>query len=149
MLYSKLQADLIAAMKSGDTAKRDLLRMLQSNLKNLVINQNLELTDEVVIRQLRKEIKSRQDSIAAFKAANRDELAANEEAEIALIEPYLPAEIDDAKLQTRINELISEHQLAGVSALGKLIGLLKQEYGESVNPARLASLAKTALGLEQ
>lgn len=149
MLYSKLQADLIDAMKSGDAAKRDLLRMLQSNLKNLVINQKLELNDEVVIRQLRKEIKSRQDSITAFESANRHELVAKEAAEIALIEPYLPAEIDDSLVQARIKELISEHQLSGPSSLGRLIGLLKQEYGEGVNPARLAELAKTALSIEQ
>ena len=88
MLKEKLQEDLKAAMKAGETQKRDVLRMLVSAIKNKEIEKHGELTEEELQKVLAKEIKNRRKAIELFKQGNRQDLVNQNEAEIKILEPY-------------------------------------------------------------
>ena len=92
-LKTKLNDDLKQAMKSGDTVKRDTLRLLISSINNAEIAKKAPLADGDILRLVAKEIKRHQESIEAFKQGNRSDLAANEEAELDVLQDYMPEQI--------------------------------------------------------
>ncbi len=89
-LIQQLDEDLKAAMRSGDTLKRDTVRLLRGALKNAEIESREPLTDEAVLRVLAKEAKQRRDSIEEYKKGNRQDLVDREQAELEIIASYLP-----------------------------------------------------------
>src|SRR3989344_6496123 len=109
-LYQDLGDHLKAAMKSGDTGKRDTLRLFQSAVKNSAIEkrkQPAELTDAEVQDVIRRLVKQRKDSIAQYQAGNRPDLAEKEAAELHILEAYRPAELADEKLREIVIETLS------------------------------------------
>ena len=99
MLREQILEDIKSAMKSGDTFKRDALRMVNAALKQVEVDERIKLSDERVISILQKEIKSRVDSVEAYKKGGRDDLVKKEQGEIELIKTYLPAELSDDELK--------------------------------------------------
>jgi uncharacterized protein YqeY len=108
MLKEKLSSDLKEAMKAGDAAKRDVLRMLTSAIKNKEIEKRVELTDEQVLEVISSEVKKRRESVVQFTAGGRPELAEKEEAEIALLIGYLPEQMGEEELKKIVLETVAE-----------------------------------------
>ncbi len=107
MLKEKLSSDLKEAMKAGDAARRDVLRMLTSAIKNKEIEKRTELTDEQILDVISSEVKKRKESIIQFKAGNRNDLAEKEEAEIALLAVYLPEQLGEEELKKIVTETVA------------------------------------------
>jgi len=149
MIRDDIKAALVTAMKSGDKAGTQTLRMVQSNIKN----RDIELRtatgtgndDAMVTEVLQKMIKQRRESVELYRKGNREELAANEEAEIAVIERFLPAQLSDEEAQAAIAAIVSETGASSMKDMGRVMSLVKERLGTSIEPARASGLVKAAL----
>lgn len=125
-LYATIGEQLKDAMKSGDTAKRDTLRLLQSAAKNFAIDKRKaapELSDEEVVEVIRRMVKQRKDSIEQYRAGGREDLAAQEMAELELLSVYLPASMPEAELRVLVEEAIRETSATSKGEMGKVMGI--------------------------
>ena len=119
--------DLKAAMKARDADRLSVLRMLKAAIKNAAIEKGGQagvLDDPEATAVIRKQVKQRQDSIATFAQGNRPELAAREQAEIGLLEKYLPQALDPAELGRLVDEAIAEVGATGKAQMGAVMKAL-------------------------
>lgn len=127
MLYTKIQEDLKAALKEGETEKVSTLRFLLSAIKNKEIALRLpsvaqdQLTDEEVVAVIQKQARERRESIEAYSKANRDDLKQKEEAELAILQSYLPEQMSQAELEKIISETIGELGAGSLSDFGRVM----------------------------
>ncbi len=127
-LADQLAEDLKVAMRAKDTLALNTLRAVKSALKNSSIEKggaDVELDGGEAISIVRKQIKQRQDSVEQFTKAGRTELAEQEEAEIGILERYLPAALSEEELTTMVAAAISETGATGRSDMGKVMKILQ------------------------
>ncbi|HRY82296.1 MAG TPA: GatB/YqeY domain-containing protein [Candidatus Moranbacteria bacterium] len=125
MLKQKILDDLKSAMKSGDTAKRDTLRMLDSMVKNCEIEKKKReegLTDEEVQEVIARAIKQRKDSVSQYEAGGRPELAEKENKEIEILSAYMPLQMSEDDVRNEIKKVIAEIGAVSKSEMGKVMG---------------------------
>lgn len=124
-LKEKIISDLKDAMKSGDSVRRDTLRLLDSAVKNLEIEKKKRetgLDDAEVLEVISRAVKQRQDSIRQFEDGGRADLAEKEKIELEIIMPYLPAQLSKEAITAIVSEVIAQTGSAGVGDLGKVMG---------------------------
>jgi len=120
-LKARLEDDLKTAMRSGETVKRDTLRLVLAALKNKRIETGAELSDDEVLAVLASNVKSRQDSAQQYEQAGRQELADKEQAEIEIIQVYLPKQLSSDETRELVTQTIAELGLESKSQLGQLM----------------------------
>lgn len=140
-IREQILADIKEAMKAKDEFKRDTLRTLNAALKQVEVDQRIEMTDEVVLPLLQKEIKKRADSVELYIKGAREDLAKKEQGEIELIKAYLPAQLSDEELKEKIKNIIER---AGKN-LGDVMKIAKDEIGASAEAKRISMIAKELL----
>ena len=140
-IREQILADIKEAMKAKDEFKRDTLRTLNAALKQVEVDQRIEMTDEVVLPLLQKEIKKRADSVELYLKGARDDLAKKEQSEIELIKTYLPAQLSDDELKEKIKSIIEK---VGKN-LGAVMKTAKDEIGASAEAKRISMIAKELL----
>ncbi|EKE25744.1 MAG: hypothetical protein ACD_5C00047G0005 [uncultured bacterium] len=124
-LKEKITSDLKEAMKAGEVKKRDTLRLLDSAIKNTEIEKKKReegLNDEEVLEVISKAVKQRQDSIKQFEEGGRPELAEGEKEELAILVPYLPAQLPVEEVRKIVEETISQMGATSSADLGKVMG---------------------------
>ena len=121
VLRAKLSDDLKQALRSGDTVKRDTLRMLIASANNAEIAKQSALTDTDVLGVISKEVKRRQESIDAFKKGNRPDLVSKEEAEMAVLQSYLPKQMTRDEIIAVAREVIASVGAKGMGDKGKVM----------------------------
>jgi len=127
-LHKRIQEDLTASMKARDALRTSTLRMVQAALKNERIALLRELTDEDVVRVLQKGVRSRAESVRLFRQGGREELAAKEEAEMAILEAYLPSQLSPAEVDRAAAELIQELGIKNQKELGLFMKEFMKRY---------------------
>ena len=140
-IREQILADIKEAMKAKDEFKRDALRTLNAALKQGEVDQRIEMTDEVVLPLLQKEIKKRADSVELYLKGAREDLAKKEQSEIELIKTYLPAQLSDDELKEKIKSIIEK---VGKN-LGAVMKTAKDEIGASAEAKRISMIAKELL----
>ena len=140
-IREQILSDIKEAMKAKDEFKRDTLRMLNAALKQVEVDQRIEMTDEVVLPLLQKEIKKRADSVELYIKGAREDLAKKEQGEIELIKAYLPAQLSDEELKEKIKKIIER---VGKN-LGAVMKIAKDEIGASAEAKRISMIAKELL----
>ena len=125
-IYETLRADIIVAMKARDSAATTALRTADAAIKRVAIDANKDIDEAMVITTLRKAVKNLVDAKAEFAKGGRADLVAANEAEIKLLEKYLPAGLDAAKLEALIAAAIQETGALTKKEMGKVIGALKK-----------------------
>ena len=149
MIRERLKAALVAAMKGGDKAGTQTLRLVQSAIKNrdieLRTSDKAPDDDQLVTEVLQKMIKQRRESVDLYRQGNREELAAAEEAEIAVITRFLPAQMNDAEASAAIQAIIAETGGASMKDMGRVMALVKERHASEIEPARASALVKAAL----
>ncbi|MCJ7709444.1 MAG: GatB/YqeY domain-containing protein [Chloroflexi bacterium] len=123
-LRERLQADTTAAMRSGDALRRDVLRMVQNTIYNTEKAKKLTLSEDEILGVVVREVKTRRESIEAFRTGGREDLAAKEEAEIAILADYLPQALTDEELRALVDEGVAATGAASARDLGKVMGWL-------------------------
>ncbi len=132
-LKQRITDDMKAAMKSGDTLRRDTLRMLGAAIKNAEIEKRgAALAEADIVALVAREIKHRQESIEAFTAGNRTDLADKEAAEKKILETYMPAQMDRAEIEDLVRKVMAAVSAAGPADKGKLMKeLIPQVKGKA------------------
>lgn len=144
-LKQRLTDDMKAAMKSGDKASLGAIRLINAAIKQKEVDERIELDDAAVIAVLDKMVKQRRDSIAQYQAAGRADLAEAEQAEIAVIERYLPAKLGEAELQAAVQAAIAETGAGGPADMGKVMAVLKPRLAGQADMGQVSALVKKAL----
>lgn len=123
-LLESLQKDMVAAMKAKDKAKLSTVRMLKAAVTNEQINVGHDLTSDEEVSVLSRELKQRKDSLEEFKAAGRDQAVADLEAEIAVVESYLPEQLSVDEVKAVVKETIKAVGATSKADFGKVMGVL-------------------------
>ena len=149
MIRDDIKAALIGAMKGGDKAATQTIRLIQSAVKNrdieLRTSDKLPEDDLLVTEVMQKMIKQRRESVELYRKGDREELAAIEEAEIAVIERFLPAQMSEDQAKAAIAAVIAELGAASMKDMGRVMAEVKARYASSIEPARASALVKAAL----
>lgn len=149
MIRDDLKTALVSAMKSGDKAGTQTMRMISSAIKNRDIELRTAATkpddDALVTDVLQKMIKQRRESVEMYTAGGRAELAAIETAEIAVIERFLPQQLSEDEAKAAIAALIAETGASSMKDMGRVMALVKDRHATSIEPARASALVKAAL----
>ncbi|MEA1071214.1 GatB/YqeY domain-containing protein [Sphingomonas sp. LY160] len=149
MIRDDIKTALVAAMKGGDKASTGTIRMISSAIKNRDIELRTATTqpddDLLVTEVLQKMIKQRRESVEMYKAGGRAELAATEESEIAVIERFLPTQMDEAQASAAVQAIIAELGASSMKDMGRVMAEVKTRHATSIEPARASALVKAAL----
>jgi len=144
-LRDRIQSDITAAMRSGDGFRRDVLRMAQNAVYLSEKTQRRELSDQEVEAIVAREVKTRRESIDAFRKGGREDLAAKEEAEIAILAGYLPEQLDDATLESLVSEAIAETGASNARDIGKVMTWLGPKTKGRADGRRVAEVVARLL----
>ncbi|MGN0864250.1 MAG: GatB/YqeY domain-containing protein [Stenotrophomonas koreensis] len=144
-LKQKLIDDMKAAMKAGQKETLAVIRLINAAIKQKEVDERIELDDAAVIAVLDKMVKQRKDSISQYDAANRGDLADIERAEMAVIETYLPAKMDEAAIVAAIEAAKAQTGATGPADIGKLMGVLKPMLAGQADMGLVSRLVKAAL----
>jgi hypothetical protein len=147
-MREKIAADLKTAMKAGERAKVDALRLINAALKDKDIEargsgKTLSGDDELAL--LQKMIKSRQESLEIFEKAGREDLAGKERGEIAVISTYLPQQLSEAEAAEAVKAAIAETGAASIKDMGKVVASLKAKYTGRMDFGKASAAVKAAL----
>jgi uncharacterized protein len=145
-MKARITSDIKDAMKSGDKAKVGTLRLVNAAIQSAEIEHKGALDDAAVIAVMTKMVKQRRDSIAQYTSGGRDDLAAIEQAEIAIIEAYLPKQMDDASVTAAIADAVKESGAASPKDMGKVMAILKAKYAGQMDFQKASAAVKAALG---
>ncbi|MEO8715518.1 MAG: GatB/YqeY domain-containing protein [Acetobacteraceae bacterium] len=149
-LRERFTEELKAAMKARDAPRTSTLRMILARLKDTDIAARPKGLDAVpdaeLLAMLRGMVKSRRESVDLYRQGNRPELAAKEEAEIAVIEAFLPRQMDEQALTAAVEEAVTETGAGGPRDMGKVMAALKARHGATLDLSRAGPLVKARLG---
>ena len=144
-LRDQLKADVSAAMRSGETLRRDTLRMALSSLALVEKELKRDATDDEVLGVIVKAVKTRKESVDAYTAANRADLAEGENAEIAILSAYMPEQMSDADVDALVAEAISATGATSSKEMGKVMGWLGPKTKGRVDGKVLSGKVTAAL----
>lgn len=143
-IKEKMANDLKEAMKSGETFKRDTLRLLNSALKQVEVDKRIVLSDDDVIAILKSAYKQREDALESYIQAQRNDLAQKEKQEMDIILSYLPKQLSDDELKEAIRQIIAEIGAKDAKDLGKVMGASKK-LSQVADGRRISAVAKELL----
>ena len=149
MIRDDIKAALVAAMKGGDKAATGTIRLIQSSIKNRDIELRTSSAapddDALVTEVLQKMIKQRRESAELYRKGNREELADAEEAEIAVIERFLPKQLSDEEARSAVQAVIAETGASSMKDMGRVMAEVKIRTAGRLEPSRASALVKAAL----
>jgi len=144
-LRTDIKDEIKAAMKAKETEKRDALRLLDSAFKQIEVDERRDLSDEDVIKIIRKQVKQRVDAATQFRDANRIDLAEKEESEIAFFEIYLPKQLSDDELKDAVQAVITAVGATSMKDMGKVMGNASKELAGKADGKRINECVKALL----
>ena len=144
-LETRIDDDWKAAMKAGDKARKDALSLLRAAIKQKRVDDQVEITDAIVVAVIEKMIKQRKDSIAQYEAAKRQDLADAERFEAEVLAGYMPQGLSAAEVEAIVVAAIAECGAQGPAAMGKVIGLVKPKVAGRADMGEVSKLAKARL----
>lgn len=144
-LTETIKAAMKAAMKAREKERLGTIRLIQSEFKRIEVDERIELDDARVLVVLDKMIKQRRDSAQQYQTAGRDELAAVEEREIAVIQEFLPAQLSDAELEAMVDTAVANAGDSGMQAMGAVMAELKPKLQGRADVGAVSKLVKARL----
>ena len=149
-LREAFTAEVKTAMLARDAARVSALRMITAKLKDIDIAARPkgvdQVPDEEIVAMLRGMVKSRRESVDLYRQGNRPELVAKEEAEIAVIEAFLPTQMDQAATEAAVAEAVAETGATTVKDMGRVMAALKARHAATLDMARVGPLVRAKLG---
>jgi len=150
MIRDAITSAQVQAMKAGDKERLAAVRLILARLKD----RDIELRtakekpedDAIVVDVLQKMVKQRRESIAMFEQGGRAELAAKEQAELTVIESFLPRQMSEDETKATIDAIKAEVGAASVKDMGRVMALLKERHGTEIDMSKASALVKVALG---
>ena len=144
-LKQTLSDSIKASMKARELERVKVLRNVQSVVKQIEIDRQIELDDAAVLEVLQKQLKQRQESLGIFTENGREDLAAKEQFEIDVINEFMPTQMDDDELAALVNAEIQAQGATSMRDMGSVMGALKSKTAGRADPATISKLVKNAL----
>lgn len=144
-MFDKVKSDLLASMKEQDKFKLGVLRMLKSALQMEQINIGHDLTDEETLAVIRREVKKRNSSIQEYERFGKTDTVQDLKHEVAILESYLPAMLNDEEVEKIIDEVIETFENPDIKSMGKIISLVKEKTNGNADMSKVSALVKERL----
>ena len=144
-LKERITEDMKAAMRAKDSERLGAIRMLTAAIKQKEVDERIELDDAAVIAVVDKLIKQRKDSIDAFQKAGRQDLADKEQAEVVVLQAYLPARLSVDEINAEVKAIVAELGAKGPGDMGKVMGAVKQRLAGKADMGQVSAAVKAAL----
>ena len=144
-LKERITEDMKAAMRAKDTERLGAIRMLTAAIKQKEVDERVELDDAGVVAIVDKLLKQRKDSIDAFQKAGRQDLADKEQAEVAVLQAYLPARLSAEEVTAEVKAIVAELGAKGPGDMGKVMGAAKQRLAGKADMGQVSAAVKAAL----
>jgi uncharacterized protein YqeY len=144
-LKPHLTSDMKSSMKSGDKHRLGVVRLMLAALKQVEVDERIELDDARIVAILDKMTKQRRESISQYSKAGREDLVAVEQAEIEIIQEYLPAALSDAEINDLVEQTIAATGAESIKDMGKLMGALKPQLQGRADMGKVSQLIKSRL----
>ncbi len=149
LIKDRLQEDIKSAMRSGDKARLKTLRMASAAIKQKEVDERVELDDAAVLAVFEKMVKQRRDSIEQYTQGGRPELAEVEQAEIDILQDYLPEALSESELKALIEEAVGQSQASGMAAMGEIMAYLKPKTQGRADMRSVSEMVKAYLSATQ
>jgi len=146
VLKAQIIDDMKAAMKGGEKARLGVIRLITAAIKQREVDERIELDDEQVLIVLDKMVKQRRDSIKQYTDAGREDLAAIEEAEVEIIQTYLPAALSEDEIAAIVEAAIAETGASSMADMGKVMGIVKPQVQGRGDMGAVSGIVKQKLG---
>ena len=144
-LKERITDDMKTAMRAKDSERLGTIRLLQSAMKQKVVDERIELDDTAIVAIVDKMIKQRKDSIAAFEQAARQDLVDKEKAELAVLSAYLPERLSAQELSEAVQAIVKELGASGPGDMGKVMGAVKTRLAGKADMGAVSAAVKAAL----
>ena len=144
-LKEQITEDMKNAMRAKDTARLGTIRLLLAAIKQKEVDERIELDDAAVVAIIEKLIKQRKDSISQFQAAKRDDLVAIENAELIVLQAYMPEQMSEAEVAAVVAKAVAEVGASGPQDMGKVMGLVKSQLAGKADMGVVSAQVKAAL----
>lgn len=144
-LKDQLTDDMKAAMKGGDKDRLRVIRMVLADIKRVEVDTRKDLDDAALLAIVEKAVKQRRDSVEQFTRGGRDDLAANEQAEIDILETYLPEQLSEAEIDTLVEEVIAATGAASIRDMGKVMAAVKSKAAGKADMGAVSARVKAKL----
>jgi uncharacterized protein YqeY len=145
MLKDRITEDMKGAMRAGEKERLATIRLILAAIKQREVDERISLDDGQVLAVLEKMIKQRREAITQFEAGGRADLVAKENAEIAVLQPYLPAQLGDAELDALIAEAIASTGAASIKDMGKVMAAVKAKAAGRADMGAVSGRIKAKL----
>lgn len=142
----QINAGVKEAMRAKDKARVKILRMITATVKQVEVDERIEVDEPRMLSILDKMVKQRRDAIAQFEAAGRDDLAAGEIAEVTIIQEFMPEQLSDEEIEAMIRDAIAETGASSMKEMGKVMGIIKPKAQGRADMGQLSGKIKALLG---
>ncbi len=146
LLKDQITEDMKSAMKAGEKDRLKVVRLIRAAIKQIEIDQRIELDDVAVLGVIEKMVKQRRDSVEQFQKGNRNDLADIELAEIVILDTYLPEQLSDAEVDALIDAAIAATGAESIRDMGKVMGQVKSEAAGRADMGAVGAKVKARLG---
>ena len=144
-LVTTVKAEMKAAMKARDKERLATIRLIQAEFKRVEVDERIDIDDARALSILDKMVKQRRDSSTQYRDAGREELAAKEDAEITVIQEFLPEQLSAADIEELIDEALAGIDATGMAAMGPLMGVIKPKLQGRADMGEVSKLVKAKL----
>ncbi len=144
-LVATIKAEMKAAMKARAKERLATIRLIQAEFKRIEVDERIDIDDARALAILDKMVKQRRDSASQYRDAGREELAAQEDAEIAVIQEFLPQQLSEAEISEAIDDALATIDASGMAAMGPLMGILKPQMQGRADMGQVSRLVKAKL----
>lgn len=144
-LVATIKAEMKAAMKARAKERLATIRLIQAEFKRIEVDERIEIDDARALAILDKMVKQRRDSASQYRDAGREELAAQEDGEIAVIQEFLPQQLSEAEISDAIDAALATIDASGMAAMGPLMGILKPQMQGRADMGQVSRLVKAKL----
>lgn len=141
----QIQADMKSAMRAGEKARLATIRLILAAIKQVEVDTRKDLSDSDVVAILDKMVKQRRESIEQFKQADRQDLATKEEAELAIINEYLPTPLSDEEISAAVEQALQQTSASSMKDMGAVMAVLKPQLQGRADMGKVSQLVKAKL----
>lgn len=145
MLKADLQSEIKMAMKAKESIRLSTLRMLSSEIHNAEIDKGEQLSEKEELSVVRKEVKKRRDAIEAYAQAGRSELVEREEAELKVLNEFMPKQMSEEEVEKTVSQIISKLDANSMSEMGRVIGAVMNKIGDRADGTLVSKIVKQKL----
>jgi uncharacterized protein len=144
-LKQQITDDMKAAMRAGDTKRRDAIRLLLAAIKQREVDERIELDDAAIVVVMEKMLKQRRDSITQYEAAHRHDLADAEKYEVSVLQAYMPQALSDIEVENVVTDAISAAGAKGQQDMGRVMAVLKSKLSGRADLGKVSALVRMKL----